>query len=100
MDGINMEVEITTLKEQLKILHTRMDKVEENVVEIQKLSTEIALLAKTIDVMSDNVKEIKSKVAKIEQEPADDLKRYKREIVLMVLGSVIGFMLGKLFALF
>ncbi len=95
----NFEADISTMREQLKGLSSRLEKAERNIEEIHCLSRDIALLSSNVKIVSEDVKEIKKKVDQIEKEPADDMKRYKREITIMIIGSILGFIIGRLLEL-
>lgn len=68
--------------------------------EIYALSKTTAAMAANLNHINDNLSDIKDKVDVLEKTPAEDHKYYKRLAAGCVITTVIGLIIGALFALF
>lgn len=93
------EGDLASLKENLKILHKRVDSVEDFTQSLNTLTTSVAVMAtemkgtnKKLDKLSDDVEELK-------EEDGNEYKYYKRQIMTKILLAVVGAITGALLTL-
>lgn len=75
------------LEEKIKVANNRIEKLE---VKVDSLSD----FKYTVNQLSDTVKDLKVTVENIKNEPVDNYKKYKFNIVNYVLLAIIGFLLA------
>lgn len=84
---------------EIKSLKHRVEEVEQKQSEIGELTQSVNKLAINMGYMFDEQKEQGERLKKLETEPADNAKYYKRTIISCVITTVIGGILGALIAL-
>lgn len=84
---------------EIKSLKHRVEEVEQKQSEIGELTQSVNKLAINMGYMLDEQKEQGERLKKLEAEPADNAKYYKRTIISCVITTVIGGILGALIAL-
>lgn len=84
---------------EIKSLKHRVEEVEQKQSEIGELTQSVNKLAINMGYMLDEQKEQGERLKKLETEPADNAKYYKRTIISCVITTVIGGILGALIAL-
>lgn len=84
---------------EIKSLKHRVEEVEQKQSEIGELTQSVNKLAINMGYMVDEQKEQGERLKKLEAEPADNAKYYKRTIISCVITTVIGGILGALIAL-
>ena len=75
------------LEEKIKVANNRIEKLE---VKVDSLSD----FKYTVNQLSDTVKDLKVTVENIKNEPVDNYKKYKFNIVNYILLAIIGFLLA------
>ena len=75
------------LEEKIKVANNRIEKLE---VKVDSLSD----FKFTVNQLADTVKDLKTTVENIKNEPGDNFKRYKFNIINYILLAVIGFILA------
>ena len=75
------------LEEKIKVANNRIQKLEDKVESLSDFKY-------TVNQLSDTVKDLKITVENIKNEPADNYKRYKFNIINYILLAVIGFILA------
>lgn len=75
------------LEEKIKVANNRIEKLE---VKVDSLSD----FKYTVNQLSDTVKDLKVTVENIKNEPADNYKRYKFNVINYILLAIIGFILA------
>lgn len=99
MEETNLEHRLTALEKKVEFNTHEIDELKPVVKEINTMSKTMVKLVEQSKQTNENVKELKIKVDKIEAEPADDFKHYKRTIISHILTTLIGGGLGALIAL-
>ena len=84
---------------EIKSLKHRVEEVEQKQSEIGELTQSVNKLAINMGYMLDEQKEQGERMKKLETEPADNAKYYKRTIISCVITTVLGGILGALIAL-
>lgn len=84
---------------EIKSLKHRVEEVEQKQSEIGELTQSVNKLAINMGYMLDEQKEQGERLKKLETEPADNAKYYRRTIISCVITTVIGGILGALIAL-
>ena len=75
------------LEEKIKVANNRIQKLEDKVESLSDFKY-------TVNQLSDTVKDLKITVENIKNEPADNYKRYKFNVINYILLAVIGFILA------
>ena len=75
------------LEEKIKVANNRIEKLEDKVESLSDFKY-------TVNQLSDTVKDLKVTVENIKNEPVDNYKKYKFNIVNYVLLAIIGFLLA------
>ena len=86
-------------EQEIKSLKHRMEKCEQQQTLLNKLVNSVDKLALNMEYMAKEQKEQGERLARLEHEPVDDFKHYKRLIVGCVITGIIGAVLGALLAL-
>lgn len=73
--------------EKIKVANNRIEKLEDKVESLSDFKY-------TVNQLSDTVKDLKVAVDTIKNEPADNYKRYKFNVINYILLAVIGFILA------
>lgn len=84
---------------EIKSLKHRVEEVEQKQSEIGELTQSVNKLAINMGHMLDEQKEQGERLKKLEAEPADNARYYKRTIISCVITTIIGGILGALIAL-
>lgn len=84
---------------EIKSLKHRVEEVEQKQSEIGELTQSVNKLVINMGYMFDKQKEQGERLKKLETEPADNAKYYKRTIISCIITTVIGGILGALIAL-
>lgn len=84
---------------EIKSLKHRVEEVEKKQSEIGELTQSVNKLAINMGYMLDEQKEQGERLKKLETEPADNAKFYKRTIISCVITTIVGGILGALIAL-
>ncbi len=88
------EGDLASLKENLKILHKRVDNVENINTTLSTLTTSVAVMAEQMKTTNESLGKLTEDVEFLKDEDADSYKHYKRQIstwiVLFVLGTIAG----------
>lgn len=99
MEETNLEHRLTALEKKVEFNTHEIDELKPVVKEINTMSRTMIKLVEQSKQTNENVKELKIKVDKIEAEPADDFKHYKRTIISCILTTILGGLIGALLAL-
>lgn len=73
--------------EKIKVANNRIEKLEDKVESLSDFKY-------TVNQLSDTVKDLKVAVDTIKNEPADNYKRYKFNVINYILLAIIGFILA------
>ena len=84
---------------EIKSLKHRVEEVEQKQSEIGELTQSVNKLAINMGYMLDEQKKQGERLKKLETEPADNAKYYKRAIISCVITTVLGGILGALITL-
>ena len=95
----NMAERIVSIEKDVDNIKERLDKVEDK----QESFNELVICVKELAINMKNMTEVQKKqnerLERLEQEPADDAKYYRREIIKTIITVIIGAGLGALLAL-
>lgn len=94
MTNEEMVIKLTEHEDNIENLKRRMKTCEEGQKEQTKLLIVVNKLATNMDNMVREQREMREELNKLEQEPIDDFKHYKRLIVGCVLTTIIGLIFG------
>lgn len=83
---------------EIESLKHRMQKCEEQQTVLNKLVNSVDVLAVNMKHMADEQKEQGKKLEKLEHEPAEEYKHYKRLVIGCVITTVIGAVVGAVLA--
>ena len=75
------------LEEKIKVANNRIQKLEDKVDSLSDFKF-------TVNQLADTVKDLKVTVESIKNEPADNYKKYKFNIINYILLAIIGFILA------
>lgn len=75
------------LEEKIKVANSRIQKLEDKVDSLSDFKF-------TVNQLSDTVKDLKTTVESIKNEPIDNLKQYKANVINYILLAIIGFILA------
>ncbi len=84
--------------DEIDSLKHRMKKCEEQQTTLNKLVSSVDVLAVNMKHMADEQKEQGKKLEKLEHEPAEEYKHYKRLVVGCVITTVLGAVVGAVLA--
>lgn len=99
MNEQEIALKINDHEHEIKSLKHRVDEVEENQSEISSLTQSVNELAINMRYMMEEQKAQGERLRKIEAEPLDDAKHYKRLAIGCIITTVIGGIIGALLAL-
>ena len=99
MEETNLEHRLTALEKKVEFNTHEIDELKPVIKEINTMSKTMVKLVAQSKQTNENVKELKIKVDKIEAEPADDFKHYKRTIISCIFTTILGGLIGALLAL-
>lgn len=86
-------------KKEIGSLKHRMDECEEQQKTMNLLVSSVDKLAVNMEHMLTELKEQGQRLLKLEQAPADDYRHYKRLATGCVITTIIGIIIGAVFAL-
>lgn len=102
----DVAVKLENHEQEIKSLKHRMDKREKQEEALHQMAVSIGEMAVNMDYMAKEQKEqgVKidkqgEKIDKLEHEPVEDYKHYKRTIIGCILTTIIGAVLGAILAL-
>lgn len=99
MEETSLEHRLTAVEKKVEFNAHEIDELKPIIKEINTMSKTMVKLVEQSKQTNDNVKELKVKVDKIEAEPADDFKHYRRTIISCILTTIIGGLIGAIIAL-
>lgn len=100
MNEIDIEHRLTDVDNRSKNNSHRIDRLEPVVNEIHVLSETMVKLVEQTKTTNKNVEELKTKVDKIEKEPAEKYKYLVRTIWTSIITTIIGAVIGALIGYF
>lgn len=98
MTNEEIAVKFEDHEHEIKSLKHRMTKCEEQQSTLSKLASSVDVLAVNMKHMADEQKRQCEHIEKLEKEPAEEFKHYKRLIIGCVITTVIGAVLGAVLA--
>lgn len=106
MTNEDIAVKLAEHHEEIGSLKHRMKKCEDENNQFRKLTTSIEKLALSMEFMAKEQKRQADEQAKqgerlekLEHEPAENFKYYRRQIVVSIITGVLGIVIGAIFAL-
>lgn len=90
------KAEIKRIEDENNRQNKRIDKLEEDVSEIHKISLSVEKLAINMQNMLEEIKNQGVRLAKLENEPAEQWSNATKTIIAAVLGAVVAYVMGRL----
>lgn len=98
MTNEEIAVKFENHEHEIKSLKHRVTKCEEQNNTLNKLANSVDVLAVNMKHMADEQKSQREHIEKLEKEPAEDFKHYKRLVIGCVITTVAGAILGAVLA--
>lgn len=98
MTNEEIAVKFEDHEHEIKSLKHRMEKCEEQQATLNKLVNSVDVLAVNMKHMADEQKKQGEHIEKLEKEPAEDFKHYKRLLIGCVITTIVGAVVGALLA--
>jgi predicted nucleic acid-binding Zn-ribbon protein len=83
---------------EIKSLKHRVTKCEEQNNTLNKLVSSVDVLAVNMKHMADEQKSQREHIEKLEKEPAEDFKHYKRLVIGCAITTIVGALIGAVLA--
>ena len=99
MTNEEIAVALAEFKKEIGSLKHRMKNCEEWREVLNEMAGSVNRLAINMEYMAKEQTEQGQRLARLEQEPADTAKYYKRQLITSILTGVIGIIIGALFSL-
>jgi seryl-tRNA synthetase len=96
MSNEEMAVKLAETESRSKSNSHRLDKVEERQDNLDKLVSSVSAMAKEQENIKDDVTEIKTDVKALTEKPAKKWDGMVDNILLIILGTVVGLLLNKI----
>ncbi len=96
---MDVEIEVTAQKEQIKTLFDRVAKVENEQKTIRDLTRTVDRLAVGVETMAKELAEQSKRLEALENKPVETATYIKRQIISVIISVVVGGALGALLAL-
>lgn len=90
---------IKELTSSTKSAHHRVDKLEGEIKDLRDLTVAVTKVADKVGEVSEKVDNIDKRTERLESEPAEDFKHYKRLIIGCIATTIIGAILGAILVL-
>ena len=94
MTNEEIAVKFEDHEHEIKSLKHRMAKCEEEQSVLNKLASSVDVLAVNMKHMADEQKKQGEHIEKLEKEPVEEFKHYKRLVIGCVITTVLGAILG------
>lgn len=91
-------VRLENHEQEIKSLKHRMDELEEKDKTLSELTTSVRTLAVNMEYMAKEQQKQGERLERLEHEPTDEYKHYKRLIIGCIITTVIGTVLGAILA--
>lgn len=91
-------VRLENHEQEIKSLKHRMDEREERDKTLSELTTSVRTLAVNMEYMAKEQQKQGERLERLEHEPTDEYKHYKRLIIGCIITTVIGTVLGAILA--
>ena len=91
-------VRLENHEQEIKSLKHRMDEREEKDKTLSELTTSVRTLAVNMEYMAKEQQKQGERLERLEHEPTDEYKHYKRLIIGCIITTVIGTVLGAIIA--
>lgn len=91
-------VRLENHEQKIKSLKHRMDEREEKDKTLSELTTSVRTLAVNMEYMAKEQQKQGERLERLEHEPTDEYKHYKRLIIGCIITTVIGTVLGAILA--
>lgn len=96
---LDMEIKIAEDRKEISSLKHRMKDVEVQTETIHNLASSVNRLATNIENLSKTQMDVLARLKKLEQEPLETMKYYKKTIISCILTGVLSALLGAVLAL-
>ena len=91
-------VRLENHEQEIKSLKHRMDEREEKDKTLSELTTSVRTLAVNMEYMAKEQQKQGERLERLEHEPTDEYKHYKRLVIGCIITTVIGTVLGAILA--
>ena len=98
MTNEEIAVKFEDHEHEIKSLKHRMSKCEEQQMILSKIGSSMDKLVIKMDYMAEEQKKQGEHIEKLEKEPAEEFKHYKRLLIGCVITTVVGAILGAVLA--
>ena len=98
MTAEEIAVRLENHEQEIKSLKHRMDEREEKDKTLSELTTSVRTLAVNMEYMAKEQQKQGERLERLEHEPTDEYKHYKRLIIGCIITTVIGTVLGAILA--
>lgn len=99
MNNEEIALAINNLKNKYDIIDKRTTKCEQIHEELYNIARSVDKLAFNMDNMVATQKEQNKRIDKLEEEPLENLKYYKKQIISIILSTIIGGVIGAIMCL-
>jgi len=93
--------DIAQVKESLKVAHHRIDDLEKQNAVLMELVATVRVIAEQMSNISDKVaansktsEENRNEIQAVKEQPAQELMQYRIALVVSVITSIVGFVIG------
>lgn len=98
MTNEDIAVRLENHEQEIKSLKHRMDEQEDKDKTLTELTISVKTLATNMEYMAKEQQKQGERLERLEHEPADNYKHYKRLVIGCVLTTIIGALLGAILA--
>lgn len=99
MTSEDIAIKLTDHNNRIGSLQKRMDKAEKNIEAVNELAKSVGELAVQMRYMADEQREVKESVETLKQEPAENHKFLKQQIISCLISGIGGALVGAIMGL-
>lgn len=88
-----MEARIAKLEEKCIAISKQIDTLQENAEEIRNLAIGVARMTETLEFMQKELSGVNSRLEEIEKKPADRWESFIKQVITLLTGAVITYLL-------
>ena len=99
MTNEEVAVKLESHEQEIRTLKDRMKGIEESDKTLSELTTSVKTLAVNMEYMAKEQQKQGERLERLEREPSDNYKHYKRILIGCIITTVVGAFLGALLTL-
>ena len=99
MTNEEVAVKLESHEQEIRTLKDRMKAIEESDKTLSELTTSVKTLAVNMEYMAKEQQKQGERLERLEREPSDNYKHYKRILIGCIITTVVGAFLGALLTL-